>query len=103
IATPPSPYLRRRITAALYGKMNVPDLVAPDREAYASLVLRLGTEREYREEMRTRIQAASAVLFEDRSAVRGWEQFLRGVVPPPRRSRGIRVATPRRRASTAIG
>jgi predicted O-linked N-acetylglucosamine transferase (SPINDLY family) len=56
--------------------MDVPDLVAQDAADYVRLAVRLGTDRDFREEMRRRIGAASAVLFDDVAVVREVEQFL---------------------------
>ena len=79
IVTLPSAFLRGRITYALYRKMGVFDCVAQTAEEYVRLALTLGTNRDRRQDLRERIQAANEVLFEDHGAVRELEQFFQEV------------------------
>ena len=80
IVTLPSPYLRGRITLALYKQMNVLDCVARDSEEYVKIAVRLGTDPEYRAQLGAKILAASPVLFENLSGVRALEVFIRSAV-----------------------
>ena len=76
IVTLPMRLLRGRMTYALYKKMNVMDCVASTPEEYIDIAVRLATDREYRETIRTRILASNHVLYEDLSVVRELEQFF---------------------------
>lgn len=76
IVTLAAPYMRGRITYALYKKMAVMDCVADDVAGYVDKAVRLGTDATYRELIRSKIAAGSAVLFEDTKAVRELESFF---------------------------
>jgi predicted O-linked N-acetylglucosamine transferase (SPINDLY family) len=69
-----------RLTYAMCRQMGVLDLVAADAADYVRLAVRLGTEPDYRAEMRRRITEASSVLFADVPVVREVEGFLRSAV-----------------------
>ena len=64
------------MTYALYKKMNMMDCVASTPEEYVDIAVRLATDREYRELIRSRILAANQVLYEDHSVIRELEQFF---------------------------
>jgi predicted O-linked N-acetylglucosamine transferase (SPINDLY family) len=87
IVTWPSPFLRGRITLALYRQMGMLDCVASDPEDYARIAVRLGVDPGYRAAIRSKILATHHVLFENPAGVRGLETFLkeaaraRGVAP----------------------
>jgi uncharacterized protein (TIGR03032 family) len=76
IVTLPGPYLRSRITHALYRKMDVMDCVVDSADSYVDLAVRLGTEPEFRASKSRKILDASGVLFEDPAEVRELERFL---------------------------
>jgi predicted O-linked N-acetylglucosamine transferase (SPINDLY family) len=76
IVTLPGPYLRSRITLAMYRKMGVMDCVASSNEDYVNLAVQLGSEPEARRAMSAKIFQASDVLFEDPAEVREFERFL---------------------------
>ncbi len=80
IVTLPSPFMRGRMTYALYRKMGILDCVAETPGEYAEIALRLGTDPPWRESIKKRILASSHLLFEDLSAVRELEDFLTGAV-----------------------
>src|SRR5262249_1859091 len=80
IVTLPSPYLRGRITFALYQQMGLLDCVATDRAAYVELAVRLGTDVAYRETIRAKILAANGELYGNTAGVRELEEFLASVV-----------------------
>ena len=77
IVTWPSPFLRGRITLALYRKMGWTDCVVASGEQYVDLAVRLATDRQYHESIRDKIRATNHVLFEDLEEVRSLEAFLR--------------------------
>lgn len=80
IVTMPSEYMRGRVTYACYQKMGLPDCVASDPEDYVNIAVRLATDRDYRDTVRSKIHAASDVLFEDLEAVRELERFFQRVL-----------------------
>ena len=79
LVTWPSPFLRGRITAALYRKMGLTDLVVDSAEAYVRLAVRIGTEGSYQSDLRQRIAAKCGVLFEDLEEIRALERCLKGL------------------------
>lgn len=76
IVTRPSPFLRGRLTAALYGKMGWTDCIVDSAEQYIGLAVRLADDRSYHASVAERIRAASPVLFEDMDEVRDLESFI---------------------------
>src|SRR5262249_21987089 len=76
VVTLPGPFLRSRITYACYQQMGVTDCVAHDAEDYVRIALRVAKEPEWRADVRGRILAAHAALYEDAEAVRELEEFL---------------------------
>jgi protein O-GlcNAc transferase len=76
IVTLPSPFLRGRITYALYRQMRLDDWIAKGTEDYVQLAVGLGTDPDRRESARQRILAAGDLIFADRQAVRDFEDFL---------------------------
>jgi len=69
IVTMPSPFMRGRITAGLYQKMQIQDCIAQTQEEYVDIAVRLGTDPVYRESMTSKILAAKHLLYEDMAAV----------------------------------
>jgi predicted O-linked N-acetylglucosamine transferase (SPINDLY family) len=76
VVTWPSPYLRGRLTLAMYRKLGWLDCVADSAEQYVDLAVRLATDRPHREMIREKLQATSHVLFEDLEEVRALERFF---------------------------
>lgn len=76
VVTLPSPYLRGRLTCAMYRRMEFLELVAGDETDYARIALSLGTDPERREAARAAIAERAPVLFGDQGAVRAQEKLL---------------------------
>jgi predicted O-linked N-acetylglucosamine transferase (SPINDLY family) len=76
VVTLPGELLRGRITYALYRKMGLMDCVVDSAEQYVELAVRLGTDRDYRADMRGKIEAAAGALYEDPAEVHELERFL---------------------------
>ena len=76
VVTWPSPYLRGRITAALYAKMGWSACIVQSAEQYAAVATRLAGDGAYQRSIRKQIRAASGVLFEDIDEVRALEAFF---------------------------
>lgn len=81
VVTLPGRYLRGRITLGLYRQMGVMECVAQSPEEYVAIAVRLGTDRNYRAEVQTRIREFNNRLYEDRDSVRQLEAFFRQVCP----------------------
>ena len=80
VVTMPSEYMRGRVTYGCYKQMGVMDCVASSREEYVALAVRLGTDPTYRAEVKAKILAANAVLYENGKAVRELERFFEKAV-----------------------
>jgi len=76
VVTLPSPFLRGRITVALYHKMNLLDCVVTSTDEYIALAVRLGTDRDFRQAMQHKIVDRAGVLFNDLNEVRCLENAL---------------------------
>jgi protein O-GlcNAc transferase len=79
IVTLPGPFLRSRITLALYRKMQLDDCIADTAEQYVEQAVRLGTDADYRRATSARIQASSPILYEDPAEVREFERAIRWI------------------------
>lgn len=84
IVTLVTPFMRGRLTHALYRKMGVLDCVAATPAGYIDRAVALGTDPAYRETVAARIRAASPLLFEDFGAVRELEEFFQRAVEEAR-------------------
>jgi protein O-GlcNAc transferase len=80
IVTLPSPFLRGRITLALYKQMGVLDCVVSNSAEYIKTAVKLGTDADYRAAIRSKILAANEVLYENLEGVRELEQFFQEAV-----------------------
>jgi predicted O-linked N-acetylglucosamine transferase (SPINDLY family) len=80
IVTLPSQFLRGRMTLAMYKKMQLLDCVAETPQRYVDIAVKLGTEPDYRAEIRSKISAANDVLYEDKEVVRELESFFEQAV-----------------------
>jgi predicted O-linked N-acetylglucosamine transferase (SPINDLY family) len=65
--------------------MAMSDLVAPDRNIFVKLVVRLATERQFNAATRERIAVERGALFDDETPVRALEQFLSDAIAAKRR------------------
>lgn len=88
VVTLPSPFLRGRITAALYQQMGLTECVAADPSDYVEKAVRLGADAGYRAHVQERIRQASPVLFENPAGVRALEAFFLRAVAEARGGRG---------------
>lgn len=80
VVTLPSPYLRGRLTLAMYRRMEFADLVAKDEDDYVRIALSLGLDRDRRDSVRRIIDERSPVLFEDQGTVRDQGTLLQEIV-----------------------
>ena len=80
IVTLPGKFARGRVTSACYRKMGVLDCIAADEEDYVRIAVRLGTDATWRQDMKSRIEAARDVLYEDTEVLRELEEFFAAAV-----------------------
>jgi len=76
VLTWPGALQRGRHVHAMYRAMDIAEPVAASLDAYASLALGIAREPDLRAHLRTRIEAASAVLYENDDVVRRLERFF---------------------------
>jgi protein O-GlcNAc transferase len=76
VVTLPSPYLRGRLTLAMYRRMEFMDLVAKDADDYVRIALSLGLDRDRRAAVERTIAERSPILFEDTGAIRSQERLF---------------------------
>lgn len=76
IVTLPSAFMRSRVTAGSYRKMDLADCIVDSPEAYIDLAVRLGTNPEERARVSTRILDRCGALYEDSSVIAELEAFF---------------------------
>lgn len=76
IASMAGDLMRARHTLAMLTMMGMPELVAPDRERYIDLAVRLGNDDTFRRDMAEQISANKHKLYGDRECIKGLERFL---------------------------
>jgi predicted O-linked N-acetylglucosamine transferase (SPINDLY family) len=76
VVTLPSPFLRGRISLALYRMMGIDDFTARDPETYIQLASSLGKNTPLRQAARDQILNRCPVLYHNQSGLRELETFL---------------------------
>jgi predicted O-linked N-acetylglucosamine transferase (SPINDLY family) len=76
IVSLPSAYQRGRYTLGCYRQLNFLDCVVATAEQYVALAVRLGRDREFRQDVASRLLAASDVLFDDSTVVTEHERIF---------------------------
>jgi predicted O-linked N-acetylglucosamine transferase (SPINDLY family) len=76
IVTWPGDFMRGRLTLAFYKQMGVMDCVAQDAKSYVDIALRLANDRDWKEEVVSKIRTHAHVLYEDLEAVHELERFF---------------------------
>ncbi len=82
VVTLPTAYLRGRISAACYAKLDWSALVAKDEAHYARLALALGTDKDFRRAARAAIAERAPALFDDARPAGELADFLEGALRP---------------------
>jgi protein O-GlcNAc transferase len=75
-------FLRGRLASAVLRRMDLQELIVPNKAGYVDLVARLVTDRDYRAHIRNQIQQRRSVLFDDRAAMGPFQDFLASVARP---------------------
>jgi protein O-GlcNAc transferase len=76
VVTMPTPFLKGRLTHAMYRWMGIEDCVASSPAEYARLAVKLGRDRAWRGAVREKILARNGVLYENVAGVRELEAFF---------------------------
>ena len=84
LVTLPGRYNAGRYARACYLRMGLMDLVAATPEQYVEIAVRLGTDPDFRREIRARIARSSPILFENPVVVREHERFFERAIAGPR-------------------
>ena len=80
VITRPSPFMRGRLTPAMYQMMQMDDCVASTIQDYVDRAVAIAARVDRREVVRAKIAERSPVLFENSGAVRSLEAFFRRAV-----------------------
>jgi predicted O-linked N-acetylglucosamine transferase (SPINDLY family) len=75
-------FLRGRLASGVLRRMNLPELVVQTKADYATLVVRLVTDRHYRAQIQQEIAQRRCILFDDQSAMGPFQDFLESVARP---------------------
>ncbi|MGH7176316.1 MAG: tetratricopeptide repeat protein, partial [Tepidisphaeraceae bacterium] len=74
--TLPTPFLKGRLTHAMYRLMNIDDCTARDERHYIEIATRLATDPQFHQIVSGKIRAACELLFENRAGVAELEALL---------------------------
>lgn len=80
VVTWPGRYMRGRLTHGFYRRMGILDTVADSAKRYVEIAVRLANDRAWRDSLRSRIEAASPVLFEDADAPAEFVRFFKAAI-----------------------
>lgn len=80
VVTLPGPYLRSRITQALYAKMGIHEFIATSPEHYVELAHDVATDKSRRASARRRLLEAAPILFADAREVSDLADALAAIV-----------------------
>ena len=69
-------FLRGRLASGPLRRIGLSELVAQSDEEYVQLAARLALDDDYRRQVRSRLMASRALLFEDRAPIQALERFL---------------------------
>jgi predicted O-linked N-acetylglucosamine transferase (SPINDLY family) len=76
IVTLPADYMRGRVTYGCYQKMGINTCIAKTPEEYIEIAIKLGTQSDYRTQIKTEILQKNQVLYENQQAVLEFEDFF---------------------------
>lgn len=76
VVTMPTALQRGRHTYGMYKSMGMDECIALTPEQYVSISLRLGTDKNFRDEVNAKILSRSTVLYENMEVVREFERFF---------------------------
>jgi protein O-GlcNAc transferase len=80
IVTLPGEFHRGRYTAAFYHKMELPSFISSTVDKYVNQAVQVGTDKEYRVELESKIKSASPVLFQNQDVVNEYQQVFEKLI-----------------------
>jgi predicted O-linked N-acetylglucosamine transferase (SPINDLY family) len=80
IVTREGRFMRGRFASGILKRMGLQELVAATEDDYVGLAVKLAQDTAYRDQIRARIGASRAGLYEDLVPIRALEAFLTGAV-----------------------
>jgi protein O-GlcNAc transferase len=80
IVTLPTNYLGGRWTYGYYNIIGITDMIATTKEDYVNKAVRLGTDKEYNQEMKEKILKNTHKLFYQQSAVDAWDNIFMNIL-----------------------
>ena len=75
-------FLRGRISAAMYRKMGLADLIPADARGYVDLALRVAQDKAFRAEQRARIAERRHLIYDNDDGVKAMAAFVEDAVAP---------------------
>jgi protein O-GlcNAc transferase len=82
IVTLPGKFMRGRQSYAILTQLGVTETIAADANEYVDIATRLGTDRQWRQDVIDRMVAGYSNLYSDTRSVRALEDFYRRVTQP---------------------
>ncbi|MBI3899902.1 MAG: tetratricopeptide repeat protein [Gammaproteobacteria bacterium] len=76
VVTLPTALQRGRHTYGMYKQMDLHECIASTPDEYVEISVRLGTDRKFRDEVKSRILSRSMILYEDSAVVSEFERFF---------------------------
>jgi len=80
VVTCPGEFMRGRHSYGILRMLGVEETIAYSEKQYIDIAVRLGVDKEWREEIREKINANHSNLYDDLECVRGLEKFYQDVV-----------------------
>ncbi|MFT7644339.1 MAG: protein O-GlcNAc transferase, partial [Pirellulaceae bacterium] len=77
VVTWPGPFMRSRVTHGLYQQMGIDACVAKSASEYIELAVSIATDYRLRRRIRAQLLEANGAIFEDKAAVREFEECLK--------------------------
>lgn len=77
-------FMRGRLASGVLRRLDLTELIAPTKEQFVALVVKVVRDRPFREQVREKIAERRSWLFEDLSPIRKFEEFLESVGDPNR-------------------
>jgi predicted O-linked N-acetylglucosamine transferase (SPINDLY family) len=84
VVTLPGRFMRGRQSYGILRQLDVTETIARDKEDYVDIAVRLGSDKEWRAQIREKMRANHARLYSDTTCVHALEDFFRSVVSEPR-------------------
>jgi predicted O-linked N-acetylglucosamine transferase (SPINDLY family) len=78
-------FLRGRLASGVLRRMGLEELIVGTKADYVKLVVRLATDLPYQANIRHEIEQRRAILFDDQSVMRPFQDFVESVARPDKR------------------